>query len=129
MVNRLFSWVAPVLLLSGAAVSSGPPGAVNVVVPAPVSVRSTGSTFTLDKAATIGADPAARPVADYLAGVLRRSTGYRLPITGVRGATIALRLEGHGNPEAYRLDVDRHRVTIEAARPNGLFYGVQTLLQ
>ncbi|WP_189934864.1 beta-N-acetylhexosaminidase [Streptomyces sulfonofaciens] len=72
-------------------------------------------------------------IADYLAGVLRPSTGFPLPVTGAAGDD-GIRLElvpgetGLGT-EGYRLASDAHAVTITAAAPGGLFHGVQTLRQ
>nr|WP_303715582.1 beta-N-acetylhexosaminidase [Kutzneria buriramensis]WKX16134.1 beta-N-acetylhexosaminidase [Kutzneria buriramensis] len=66
----------------------------------------------------------------YLAGVLKPSTGYRLPVTTHGGGGIHLRLaEGPFGAEGYRIDSDGTGVTITAARPAGLFHGVQTLRQ
>src|SRR5215468_5223995 len=63
----------------------------NVVVPAPVSATGDGTTFTLPSSATVSSDTA--DVGTYLAGILRASTGYAIPVTAGSG-TIALSLSG-----------------------------------
>ncbi|MBY8882303.1 beta-N-acetylhexosaminidase [Actinacidiphila acidipaludis] len=104
----------------------------NTVVPAPVSEVAGGSNFTLSASATLTSDDAS--IGGYLAGILRASTGYALPLT-VGAATpgsIALQLTGAPGsvgPEGYQLTSDASGVVIRAQQPAGLFHGVQTLLQ
>ncbi|MGW8395608.1 beta-N-acetylhexosaminidase [Streptomyces lydicus] len=107
------------------------------VVPAPASVRPGGDPYTLTDRTSIripGGSGEARRIAGYLAGVLRPSTGYALPVTTRGGGDgIVLRLGGHGTAglgaEGYRISSGGRAVTITAARPAGLFHGVQTLRQ
>jgi hexosaminidase len=74
-------------------------------------------------------------VADYLAGVLRRPTGFRLPVTREQppedGSAIVLDLGGPESlgQEGYGLDAGEEGVTLRARTPQGLFRGVQTLRQ
>ncbi|MFS4108928.1 beta-N-acetylhexosaminidase [Streptomyces sp. PD-S100-1] len=102
------------------------------VIPAPASVRPGGSPYRLTAGARIRVDdaPAVRAVGQYLADVLRPSTGYRLPLTTHAAAGIRLRLaEGPFGAEGYRLDSGPAGVTLTAREPAGLFHGVQTLRQ
>ncbi|MGH3735539.1 MAG: family 20 glycosylhydrolase [Micromonosporaceae bacterium] len=107
------------------------------VVPAPVSVQpASGITYTLPADATIYADPPATDVGNYLAGILRPSTGYALPVTaagsGDPTSGISLLLsgaDGSVGQEGYQLDVNASRVVIRAQTATGLFHGVQTLRQ
>jgi hexosaminidase len=75
----------------------------------------------------------AEQVGSYLAGVLRPSTGFSLPITEKAGDDgIRLQLAPDDSAlgtEGYRLVSDAKSVTITAAAPGGLFHGVQTLRQ
>ncbi|MFI0786346.1 beta-N-acetylhexosaminidase [Streptomyces lydicus] len=113
------------------------PAPLDRVVPAPASVRPGGDPYTLTDRTSIripGGSGEARRIAGYLADVLRPSTGYALPVT-TRGGDdgIVLRLGGQGTgglgAEGYRLRSGGRAVTISAARPAGLFHGVQTLRQ
>ncbi|MEV6237976.1 family 20 glycosylhydrolase [Lentzea sp. NPDC051838] len=106
------------------------------LVPVPVSVQArTGVTHTLTAAAKIYTSPAARDVGNFLAGVLRPSTGYALPVSDPAGAPvdgISLLLSGAPSPvgqQGYQLDVAANAVVVRANTSEGLFAGVQTLRQ
>ncbi|MEU9121808.1 beta-N-acetylhexosaminidase [Streptomyces sp. NPDC048506] len=113
------------------------PTPLDRVVPAPASVRPGGDAYTLSARTRIrvpGGSGEARRIAGYLAGILRPSTGYALPVTARDGADgIVLRLGGRAaqglGAEGYRLSSGGRAVTISARRPAGLFHGVQTLRQ
>ncbi|MER6123162.1 beta-N-acetylhexosaminidase [Streptomyces sp. NPDC001795] len=102
------------------------------VVPAPASVEAGGSPYEITHGTRIRVDdsPEARRVGEYLADVLRPSTGYRLPVTSHGTGGIQLRLSGGPfGDEGYRLDSGAQGVTITARKTAGLFHGVQTLRQ
>src|SRR6266545_3495435 len=110
------------------------------VVPAPVSVLpATGTTYTLPSNASIlteAGSAAAADVGTYLAGILRRSTGYPLPVStassGDPSNGISLLLSGADasvGQQGYQLDVTASAVVIRAQTGDGLFNGVQTLRQ
>ncbi len=102
------------------------------VIPAPASVDPGGAPYRITRSTHIrvGDSREARRVGDYLAGVLRPSTGYRLPVTSHGHGGIQLRLaKGSYGDEGYRLDSGRSGVTITARAAAGLFHGVQTLRQ
>jgi len=107
------------------------------VIPTPVSVTPDrdGGEFRLTPATVIETDRGARSVGEYLARVLRPSTGYRLPVdTDGRGDgnAISLRLARVApelGDEGYELRADRRGVEIKARTSAGLFAGVQTLRQ
>lgn len=127
--------VALGMTVFGAAGGSSPAAAAsfpNVVVPVPVSESANGSTFTLGSAATLTSDDSG--VGGYLAGILRASTGYALPLTVGAAApgTIALSLSGAPasvGAEGYQLTITAASVRIQAKSASGLFHGVQTFLQ
>ncbi|MFD7287218.1 beta-N-acetylhexosaminidase [Streptomyces sp. NPDC059863] len=130
------------------------------IVPAPAQVRVGGAAYTLTARSRIQVEGRshedareARRIGSYLAGLLRPSTGYALPVTDRRGeGGIRLRLVGSDDDrardrdsgrdpgqdrdrdralgeEGYRLESGRGGVTITAQEPAGLFHGVQTLRQ
>ncbi len=107
------------------------------VIPAPVSARSNGvAGFTLEPTARIvtqTGSPEVGRIGRYLAGILRPSTGYDLPVVSGGGTDQAIVLRLDGDPglgaEGYRLEVSAATVTLQAHGPAGLFHGVQTLRQ
>jgi hexosaminidase len=124
---------------AGAPVATIPdPVPTQRLVPAPTSLTvAGGAPFTLRDSAVIsvGSDsPAMMRVAELLAGVLRPSTGFPIPV--VMGneppaGSILLRLAstGMGSIDAYQLTVRPERVEITASDPAGVFRGAQTLRQ
>lgn len=119
---------------TGAAATPGAPPATPLgqVVPAPSSVAPGGAPYriTRDTAIRVPDTREARRVGEYLAAVLRPSTGYPLPVTTHGRGGIRLHLDpGRYGAEGYRLDSGSGGVTITAGAPAGLFHGVQTLRQ
>ncbi|MFB6776863.1 beta-N-acetylhexosaminidase [Streptomyces sp. NPDC056352] len=125
----------------GAAADSGQasataPRPLGQIVPAPAEVKAGGSPYTITAGTKIRVDDdsgEARRIGTYLAGVLRPSTGYALPVTDRGGSDgIRLRLGSHDSElgtEGYTLKSSHGSVTITARGPAGLFHGVQTLRQ
>lgn len=116
------------------------PRPLGQVVPAPASVRADGDPYTLTGRTGIRVpydSPRVREVADELAGLLRPSTGYDLPVTAGPPSTgpgeggISLELGGPRGlgEEGYQLEVSRQGIELSAHSRTGLFYGVQTLRQ
>jgi hexosaminidase len=108
------------------------------IIPAPASLQLRHGDFALTRETRIVAasrSAGVAQVASYLADILRPSTGYPLPVSDQRrsGRRDAIVLElgpsARPGPEAYRLDVSRHRVRLRARTAEGLFRGVQTLRQ
>jgi hexosaminidase len=110
------------------------------VVPIPASIApAAGVTYTLPSNAGIFTAAGSTPAADVgtlLAGILRRSTGYALPVsaagTGTPTSGISLLLSGADasvGAQGYQLDITATTVVIRAQAPAGLFAGVQTLRQ
>lgn len=117
---------------AAAPAQAAPPTPLDRVVPAPASVTSGTTPYRITSGTRIRVDDSreSRRVGEYLAGILRPSTGYRLPVTDQGSGGIRLRLaKGPFGSEGYRLDSGREGVTITAAAPAGLFHGVQTLRQ
>src|SRR2546421_4841007 len=135
--HRLRSALIAAALFTGMSIWAGPatasaatPAFPNTVVPAPVSVAANGATFTLTSTATVSSDVA--DVGSYLAGTLRASTGYPIPVSAGSGGTIQLLLSGAPasvGAQGYQLTVTGTSVVVQANQAAGLFAGVQTLLQ
>lgn len=122
--------------VAGGAPAAPAPRPLGQVVPAPASVRPGGTPYSLDDGTRIrvdGSSGEARKIGEYLAGVLRPSTGFALPVTTKDGSDgIRLRLGSRDSKlgaEGYALTSGRGSVTITARKPAGLFHGVQTLRQ
>jgi hexosaminidase len=141
------------LLVAGAAaltaVAVGIPGAatadpeplisrMNSVVPAPVSVRANAAgDFEITRHTKISVPAGSRAAMDvgrYLAGVLRPSTGFPLPVASsgngrTDGIALVLSAGSRVGDSGYELSVRRQGVTLRANTATGLFAGVQTLRQ
>ena len=104
------------------------------LIPQPVSLTATGSSFRLaDDTHLYAASADATAAAEFLAACLRPATGLALPVmTGEPGAgSIAFRLQDDPElgSEGYELTITETGITLSAPAPAGLFYGVQTLRQ
>ncbi|WP_157631803.1 family 20 glycosylhydrolase [Catelliglobosispora koreensis] len=124
--------MAGVLLAGGlAAIAPAVPAnaaSFSEIVPVPVTATpASGVTFTLGSGTGIFTDSLA--VGNYLAGILRPSTGYALPVATGAGTGIALRLNGSDPAEGYTMNITAGGVVIQASSAAGLFHGVQTLRQ
>lgn len=111
------------------------------LIPEPVQWKAGEGVFALNPSSAISVateDPGALRTAEFLARVLRSSSGYALAVrTGpamTRNAGNILlslnkdRVAALGD-EGYNLSITNAMVTISANKPAGLFYGVQSLLQ
>ncbi|MGH3711870.1 MAG: beta-N-acetylhexosaminidase [Micromonosporaceae bacterium] len=109
------------------------------LVPQPASVTTqSGAGFGLTAATGVVVRPGSADavnVANYLAALLRPSTGYPVPVTVADGPgpSGAIVLDAGGasslGAEGYRLSADPANVTLTAHGAQGLFRGVQTLRQ
>jgi hexosaminidase len=111
----------------------------HAVVPRPASVvPGTGTPFAITAMTAIivtSGDGDAARIGEVLATLLRPPTGFAIPVSAAGGAAargaILLRLGGPAElgDEGYELTVAADSVRLVAARPAGLFRGVQTLRQ
>jgi hexosaminidase len=133
-IRRLTLVALSLALVPVAAVpaQAAPSTAYAAVVPAPVKAAATSGSFAIRSNTVISTDSLA--VGEYLAGFLRRSTGFALPVKPAHGAPAGITLLLSGAPasvgdEGYALDVTKNAVVIRARKAAGLFEGVQTLRQ
>lgn len=71
-------------------------------------------------------------VADYFVRIFENATGWKpeIIVGGNEGANqVFFRTEPMLNPEAYKLEVQKNRIEINASKPVGFFYALQTLRQ
>ncbi|MEU4426692.1 family 20 glycosylhydrolase [Actinoplanes sp. NPDC024001] len=110
------------------------------VVPRPATVTANPNvSYTVTSATSIytwAGNAAAGAVGTYLAGIMRPSTGFPLPLstTSNTAQTGGIALVLGGAPASvgaggYQLDVTTTGVIIRAQQPAGLFAGVQSLRQ
>ena len=143
MIRRLLCLVLPLvaavaLVPSPASAQPANAGAGPVrIVPEPASLHTLpGQNYMLTPFTRIvvpARSPDATAAADYLASVLRPSTGYRLPVTSGLSLPGDIRFDENApsrlGAEGYTLNVTPLGVVISAHGAAGLFYGVQTLRQ
>lgn len=107
------------------------------LIPYPVSLTATGSSFLLDASTTIYRTEGPvemELVSDFLASFIRSATGYDVPVqvSGTppsSGIYLQLSDDASNDPEGYRLDINEDVITLSAKSTAGLYYGVQTLRQ
>jgi len=103
------------------------------IIPQPVNFTFTrGLAFKLTAQSTIGGNTAeARETAQVLADKLAKPTGFVFKVrnSGIIQLNIKKTADATLGDEGYTLSVNSTGVKIEANKPAGLFYGVQTLLQ
>jgi hexosaminidase len=111
--------------------------AAHTVVPRPTSVvPGSGAPFALTAATAVvvsAGNAEAERIGEGLAFLLRPSTGFAFPVSSGAAArgVIAIRLGGGADlgDEGYEIMITADSVRLTAARPAGLFRGVQTLRQ
>ncbi|HVP12499.1 MAG TPA: family 20 glycosylhydrolase, partial [Phycisphaerae bacterium] len=119
-------------------VRAEPPTAA--VIPRPTSIEPLSGEFLLtDSTAIVVTDgnPEVRQIADYLATQARTGTGSPPPVRedeGGRGAeanaiVLGISTDASLGEEGYSLTIEPYKVSLIAAKPCGLFRGVQTIRQ
>ena len=113
--------------------------AQDALLPRPVSLEATGSSFRLTEKTDIyveAGNPEIERLGQYLAGLLNPATGLEIGVKTTEEAPpsghIYLALNNNGpelGPEGYQLEITEKAVNLTANQPAGLFYGIQTLRQ
>lgn len=107
------------------------------IIPEPVSLIQKQAAFVLAKNIGIKApaDAALTTTIDFLRAKLSAATGYYVKVfqNNIPASDINLELNKAADnklgDEGYTLSVTSGGITIKANKPDGIFYGVQTLLQ
>ena len=103
------------------------------LIPKPVSILSQSGEFPLSEFPTIAAEPAVRPLADYLSSQLHRLTGWQFVVVdsppSATGISLELDPTSSLAEEGYELSISTDGVQLCAKQPAGLFYAIQTFLQ
>lgn len=106
------------------------------IIPEPVSIARGQGSFELKPGTVIYAAKGTTDEAAMLATMLDTPTGFHLDVkngSGDQTPAIFLRLNavpvGTLGDEGYTLNVTPDRVEISANKPQGIFYGMQTILQ
>lgn len=134
MKKNYRSWIAALgftgaVLLS--ACSSTPTQVREVsIIPLPNSITETNSAFVLPQKCKIGvSDKSLIPAADYLVGILAKSTGYQFEVTEGKG-DINLALSGSETVKgSYDFVSTSKSVSITGDSYQGVIYGIETLRQ
>lgn len=137
MTKKLWSMLFALGLspLTALAQGQGPGGMEPSLIPLPAGYEAGAGSYTFGNTITTYADKYA---GDSIRQVLDRFIQRMTVATGTKAkkvkkenkAAIALKLSDAPMPmEAYELHVTREGVEIEASRPAGFFYGLQTLAQ
>lgn len=103
------------------------------LIPLPASVRQGQGTFTFGHKVKISTPAypgdSVQAVVDQFAERLTAATGIKVVRAKASRAQMVLRVNGSLAPEAYDLAVGEKQIVIEASRPAGFFYALQTLAQ
>jgi hexosaminidase len=104
------------------------------VIPQPVEISRSGGTFTLNKTTQwVAQDEASKSVIEFYSSKLKQSTGLELTISKEEPQSnfISLNINPSmpGGKEAYALSVTKNFIYLSGGSEQGLFYGLQTLLQ
>ena len=109
---------------------------LNNLIPKPVNVTPASGVFTLSENTVISVapgNPDLTRIAGYLASALRPATGFDFKIDSTTGASNAIALalvnDSSLSSEGYELKITPGGITINAYKPAGAFYAVQTIRQ
>ncbi len=108
--------------------------AVPAIIPRPLELKLKEGQFLISSATGIQVEPSGHDlerIGVFLSGHLQRYHSVTLRKGKGNDGTIRLRLNRgiEGGPEAYRITTGKDGILIESEAPNGIFYGVQSLLQ
>jgi hexosaminidase len=138
LLAHCLALVAATTTATAVQTGSNPQVLAPAVVPQPLKVSVLPGYFTLNRQTVLAyaeADNELLPCVTALAGALRHSTGFPLPVRDVRlmPSTNVIVIARTGDDtlgtEGYRLSVEKDIIAIQAPTAHGAFYGANTLLQ
>jgi len=137
MKKTLYFIMGIILMAGGCKSGSAPePDKTLAIIPAPVSIQGLKGDFVISEKTRIilaPADDETKLAAEFLANLVRNSTGISLSIgEGKRSAkgSIFMTLDtAIENNEGYELTVTHKKVIVRGGSAAGLFYAVQTMRQ
>ncbi len=105
------------------------------IIPRPLQVRTDSSSLVIDSLSALFFSAELKKEGEYLLAEIQRVTGLDLTVnpaeTDRAYGHIKLQLDANtkSDDEAYTLDITEDTLTVSAAAPAGIFYGIQTLRQ
>ena len=134
--KRGFFSIVILLLLSATGLAQRDVAHQINIIPQPAFLKARQGSFPLNNntGLFLSADLDDQ-TSSFLTKTLRAHTGFSLPLTKTSQAKKAISLflnktkEQELGKEGYKLLVDHNGISIRANQANGLFYGIQTLLQ
>jgi hexosaminidase len=106
------------------------------LIPKPVMVNAEAGSFSVNDSTTIivtQGNPDVLWIANYLANVLKPAMGFSLQIDSVakssNSITLGLVSDSSLTGEGYELKIAANGVVLNAYKPAGIFYGIQTIRQ
>lgn len=104
------------------------------MIPKPVSIVAAGKSFGLSVETTIatkGENTELPGLSKYLSDQLSQSVGFEISVANEDGSILLLLADDDTTlgEEGYELTIGDQQVTLKAAHPAGLFYGIQTIRQ
>ncbi len=104
------------------------------ITPKPEEITLKKGTFELSsKVVFIAKEGETKKIASFFAAKIKKATGYDLAVQDKKpsSAYILLQIEAGlpVNDEGYLLNVTSKNIHIKATKPQGLFYGMQTVMQ
>jgi hexosaminidase len=104
------------------------------IIPAPAKVEIKQGNFNITASTKIITAPGVDKSANFLNNYLKKYYGFELKTSKEKSASknvIELSVKGLANsiPGAYEMDVDNNKIHIAGNDEQGVFYGIQTLIQ
>lgn len=130
---KLLKLSATLLLCAASALTARAQEGPLSLVPQPQSVTRGEGTFRFGKHLTAAADAydgdSIRLVLNGFGSKLTAATSITIKAGKAGKAQLQLRRDASLGPEAYKLHINKKTIIVEAARPAGFFYALQTLQQ